>query len=378
MGKDHKEPLWFQNAVAISIGVVLFTVLWKFPDIWKNIMGFVGFFKPVIMGCVIAYLVNPLTNLIERLLEKANVKKGGTIIANILAFAIVILILTNAVIILIPQLVNSVGRFMDNLEGYTLSLKSLSQELGIPKEIFDVDAIFSATDEDAYAIIQYLKENMDSIVSASASAGKGVLQWGIAFIISIYLIAEKVSLREGFHRLLKAILGREKYKEVHEFLVKCDEIFSRYVIYSLIDAMIIGGLNAIFMAVCGMDYIGLISVIVALTNLIPTFGPVIGAAIGGFVLLMVNPIHALIFVVFTIVLQTCDGYIIKPRLFGNSLGVSGLWILIGVVVGGNMFGVLGILLAIPCVAILDFIYSQYIISYLERKIHSFEENNESK
>lgn len=378
MGKDHKEPLWFQNAVAISIGVVLFTVLWKFPEIWKNIMGFVGFFKPVIMGCVIAYLVNPLTNLIERLLEKANVKKGGTIIANILAFAIVILILTNAVIILIPQLVNSVGRFMDNLEGYTLSLKSLSQELGIPKEIFDVDAIFSATDEDAYAIIQYLKENMDSIVSASASAGKGVLQWGIAFIISIYLIAEKVSLREGFHRLLKAILGREKYKEVHEFLVKCDEIFSRYVIYSLIDAMIIGGLNAIFMAVCGMDYIGLISVIVALTNLIPTFGPVIGAAIGGFVLLMVNPIHALIFVVFTIVLQTCDGYIIKPRLFGNSLGVSGLWILIGVVVGGNMFGVLGILLAIPCVAILDFIYSQYIISYLERKIHSFEENNESK
>ncbi len=366
MGKDHKDSLWFQNAIAISIGVVLFTVLWKFPDIWSNIMKFINFFKPVIMGCILAYLVSPLANWFDKQLARANVKKGGTLVANILAFSVVLLVLINAVIILLPQLVNSIKTFADNLDGYMISFRSMVNGLGIPKDMLDIDALLSSSGGLVNTVIDLIKENMDSILSVSASAGRGVLQWGIAFIISMYLIAEKASIRDGFKRLLKAIFG-QKYKDVHFFLSKCDEICSRYIVFSLIDAIIIGALNAIFMAICGMEYIGLISVVVGITNLIPTFGPVIGCVIGGFVLLMVNPVDSIIFVIFTIVLQACDGYVIKPKLFGNTLGVSGLWILIGVVVGGNMFGVAGILLAIPGVAILDFIYKQYIISYLENR-----------
>lgn len=94
----------------------------------------------------------------------------------------------------------------------------------------------------------------------------------------------------------------------------------------------------------------------------------VGLVIGGFVLLIVNPVHALMFVIFTLILQLCDGYIIKPRLFGNSLGVSGLWILIGVIVGGNMFGVIGILLAVPCVAIMVLIYETYLLPGLEKRM----------
>lgn len=93
----------------------------------------------------------------------------------------------------------------------------------------------------------------------------------------------------------------------------------------------------------------------------------VGLVIGGFVLLMVNPTHALLFLVFTLVLQTLDGYVIKPRLFGNSLGVSGLWILVGVIVSGKMFGVIGILLAVPCVAVLDFMYGAYLLPALEKR-----------
>ncbi|MBQ2063735.1 MAG: AI-2E family transporter, partial [Firmicutes bacterium] len=123
--------------------------------------------------------------------------------------------------------------------------------------------------------------------------------------------------------------------------------------------------NFIFMTVLGMEYAGMISVIVALTNLIPTFGPIVGGVLGAFILLMVRPFHALLFLAFTVGLQFLDGYVIKPRLFGNTLGVSGLFILIGVVVGGNMFGILGILLAIPVVAIIDLIYSSYLMPWLE-------------
>ena len=106
--------------------------------------------------------------------------------------------------------------------------------------------------------------------------------------------------------------------------------------------------------------------VVALTNLIPTFGPVIGTVIGGFILLLINPVHALAFIIFTLVLQTIDGYVIKPRLFGGTLGVSGLLILISIVVFGNIFGMVGILLAIPLAAILDFSYKEEILPVLER------------
>ena len=128
---------------------------------------------------------------------------------------------------------------------------------------------------------------------------------------------------------------------------------SKYIVYSIIEAIIVGGVNAIFMCICGMQYIGLVSVAVGVTNLIPVFGPAIGAAVGGFVLLMVNPFHALIFLVFTAVLQTIDGYILKPKLFGETFGVSGLWILIAIVVGGRLAGMVGILLSIPAAAIID-------------------------
>ncbi|MBP5652482.1 MAG: AI-2E family transporter, partial [Lachnospiraceae bacterium] len=128
---------------------------------------------------------------------------------------------------------------------------------------------------------------------------------------------------------------------------------------------------ALFMMIMRMQYVGMISVVVALTNLIPTFGPIFGGVVGAFILLMVKPWHALAFIIFTLVLQTVDGYIIKPNMFGDSLGVSGLLILVTIITGGKMFGVPGILLSIPFAAILDFVYKDYILVKLR-------ENREKK
>jgi predicted PurR-regulated permease PerM len=120
------------------------------------------------------------------------------------------------------------------------------------------------------------------------------------------------------------------------------------------------------MSIAGMDYAALVSVIVGLTNLAPTFGPLVGAIIGAFMLVFVNPWWALWFLIFTAILQTIDGYIIKPKLFGNTLGVSSLWILISIIVLGRMFGVAGILLAIPFAAIFDILYKEIVLSRLEK------------
>jgi predicted PurR-regulated permease PerM len=118
------------------------------------------------------------------------------------------------------------------------------------------------------------------------------------------------------------------------------------------------------MMIAGMPFVSLISVIVGVTNLMPTFGPMIGAAIGAFILVLVEPMHALAFLIFTLVLQLLDGYILKPKLFGGSLGVPAAWILISIVVGGKLFGVVGIVLAIPFSAIVVFVFEELLMPLL--------------
>ena len=183
----------------------------------------------------------------------------------------------------------------------------------------------------------------------------------------VYILLNKDSLKEGVLRLMRALFHEKRLNKVLRFLSRCDTILVRYIVYSLIDSLIIGLANALFMLVMGMQYTGLISMIIAVTNLVPTFGPIIGGAIGALILLLVNPLHALIFIIFSFVLQFLDAYIIKPKLFGNSLGVSGLLILISVIVFGGMFGVVGMLLAIPVAAILDFVYNEALMPWLEKR-----------
>ena len=157
------------------------------------------------------------------------------------------------------------------------------------------------------------------------------------------------------------IKNEEKYNETLTHIKKIDNILIKYILFSLFDGVLIGTITAIFMLITGMDYIGLIAIIIGVTDLIPTFGPIIGTIIAALILLLVNPTHAIIFVIFYLVLQQIDGYVIRPKLYGNTFGVSGLWILVAIIVGGRMFGVLGILLGVPVIAILDYLFKQVII-----------------
>ena len=363
-----RDAAWFPMAVAICIGVVLYILLSRFTGIWGAAKTFFGFFKTVIMGCVIAYLVNPLAELFSRLFKNVKKEKSRELLSNSLAFLTVLIFLAFSVAILVPQLVESMETFAGNLDGYIASASSMLESLGVSSSTVDISRFISSSEKILSDLSGLIYDNAGEIVIVITSTGKGLFQWVIALILSIYLLSEKKSLKEGFQRLLKAIFGEEKYREINSFLHKCNKICSCYIVYNLIDGLIVGCVNAVFMEIVGMQYAGLISFIVALTNLVPTFGPMVGLVIGGFVLLIVNPVHALMFAIFTLVLQLCDGYVIKPRLFGNSLGVSGLWILIGVIVGGNMFGVIGILMAVPCVAIIILIYESYLLPLLEKRL----------
>ncbi|MBO4873466.1 MAG: AI-2E family transporter [Lachnospiraceae bacterium] len=369
MSKKHfQEKPWYPMAVAACIAVVLFFFLTHFQGIWGAVSKFFGYFKPVTLGIVIAYLVNPLARFFrDKVFVKIKKTKVKSTLSTTAAFLTVLLILSFLLMTLIPQLIDSVFTFAGNLKDYARTLNELLEKWGLATAIPYLQEFINSSETTITTVMKYITDNIQVILSTSASAGRQVADIAIAFMLSIYFLASKDTLKAGLEKLLQSCMKAERYEKLSIFLARCHAILHRYIVCNLLDSLIIFGANAIFMAICGMPYIGLVSFVVAVFNLVPTFGPIFGAAIGAFVLVLVKPWYALAFLIFTIVLQTLDPYYIKVKLFGDTLGVSGLWILVGIVVGGRMFGIIGILIAIPVVAILDFTYREYLMPLLEAR-----------
>ncbi len=363
-----KERNWYPYAVALCIAVVLYVVLAHIGAIVEGIGTFLGFFSTIVLAAVMAYLVNPLARFFsEHVLKRVKKEKTRQLWSTAFAFVLVIVVIVFIVGTVVPQLVDSIASLASNLDTYMSSLTALLAQFGITELSETLEDFATSYENMLTAIASALSANIDSVVSAAGTVGSAALNTFIALLMSIYFLANKDSLKNGMLHLMRELFPGESYDNTVTFLRRCDVIISRYVVYNLIDCFIVGVANAIFMAIVGMPYIGLVSIIVAVCNLVPTFGPIVGAVLGAFILLLVNPWYALAFIIFTVVLQTLDGYVIKPRLFGGSLGVPGMWILVGIIIGGAIFGVLGILLAIPAVAIIDFIYHDYFMPWLKAK-----------
>jgi predicted PurR-regulated permease PerM len=271
---------------------------------------------------------------------------------------------------LIPQIVNSISTFVGNIETYAKSLQKLLKDLENLSSSwkFDLSSVISQGEDMVEKLLADMPKNLDAILDTTVSFGKSIASWVIGAIFAIYFLIDKDRLKNAGSTLLRSFVLDRTYRNYVVFWERSNQILIRYIVYDVLDGLIIGVTNWFFMAVADMPYGLLISVVVGVTNLAPTFGPIVGGAIGAFILVLINPWYALTFLIFTIVLQTVDGYILKPKLFASTLGVSGVWILICIVVGGRMFGVGGILLAIPFAAIMDYIYKESIlVSLAERK-----------
>lgn len=374
--KDLIKKRWFANALAGCITVAFYLILSNINLVWETIMGFIGYFSTVIGGIVIAYLMNPLAEVYQRkVFKKVNSESARWTLSIVCSVVTVVLFVAVIMSMLIPQLFESVVTFVGNIDSYAKALQTFLHTSIKNYEKFE--HLVVSSENIINTAVNYIKDNSSKIIDISTSAGKSVVTWVISFILSVYMLSAKHRICNGAKQFMEATLTEEHFNSIMSFLNRCNFILNRYVVFSLIDGLIVGSVNAIFMLIFGMQYIGLVSVVVGVTNLVPTFGPIVGAVIGGFILLMVKPVHALIFIIFIILLQTVDGYIIKPKLFGNTLGISGLLILLFILVGGSIWGIIGILIAIPLAAITDYIYREIFMPYLKSRHKKLKNNSES-
>ena len=368
--KKLLERPWAAYTFAICSGVVLFLFLSHLNLLWAFLKGVYYVIAPVVTGIVIAYVLDPLVKFFEfRVFGKLKRRSAARGLGVFLTFSLLVLLLTILLVAMIPQLIDSAQMFLGNLGSYARSLNKMLRDLQkfAKEHNADISQITDSLGDIIGNLTRLLPQSLNKVLDTTYNYGVLVFNLIISCIIAIYMLLDKARLLNGSKRLWKAVTNEKSYQLSNDFLGRCNTIMIRFIVFDLLDGILIGILNAIFMLIVGYPYVPLISVIVGVTNLAPTFGPIFGAVIGALILFLINPWYALGFLIFTIALQTMDGYVIKPKLFGGQLGVPSIWILIALIVFSRMWGVLGILVAIPFAAIIDFIYQDVILPRLERR-----------
>ena len=354
---------WVAYAFATCSAVILFVVLTNISPIGHWLKKALTFISPLITGVIIAYLLNPMTEFFKRKAFK-KVKNDSTrhLFGVILTVSILIIVLLVIIGSLIPSLIKSVtkivsdwDKYVDILEGLLEKVEPIAQKLNI-----DLSNISAITDDLMNKALNIIQNNKTQILSSLSSAGSSLSNFGIGVLFGVCFLVAKKPLVSIISNLRAAVIKKEQLERHNVLLNRIHSIFIKYMVCTLVDALIIGVCMLIFMLIIEPGYAALIAFISAFTNIIPTIGPIIGSVIAIFFLILENPWSALWYFIFSCILQLIDGMVIKPRLFKGSLGIPGVWTFVFMIIGGKVAGMAGIILSIPFVAILVILYNESI------------------
>lgn len=361
--------------------LILFTVLLIFAllnlqTIFNVLVYIVQIFMPFILGAVIAFVLNVLLNLIEnKLLKNAfqkRCKKLGKYkrpIALTLSIILIIFIIGLLLFLVVPELKNSITIFANNLPEYTEKLTTTLNDFGVDSEkIGEINSVLNQVKD--YGL-DYLKNNKEVFLSNSISIATGIVSTitnvVLGIVFAIYILAQKEKLRAQFSKVMTAYLKKSRIDKLNSTFTLANRVCSNFISGQCTEALIIGVLCFIGMLILRIPYATTISVLIGFTALIPVFGAFIGTVIGAFLILMVNPIKAIIFVIFILVLQQFEGNLIYPKVVGKSVGLPGIWVMVAVTVGASVAGILGMLISVPLCSIVYSIFATNVNMRLNKK-----------
>lgn len=343
-----------------------------------NIIGFLGelisIIKPFIIGLGIAFVINLLVKIYENklipTLDKKNrlakSKRGIALIMSLTTLAVLIWLLLAFVI---PQLIDSMKILVESIPGYMKSLENLVMPyVSETKFLSSIwENIVVAWKDILQFASQFVGQSISGIVNTTFSITNGVYTIIISFVISIYMIISKEELIFGVKKITYVLFGKKNAEKIIKIGRLTNTTFSKFIGGQCMEAIILGILCFIGMLILRMPYPLLISVIIGATNMLPIFGPFIGTIPSAFILLMVDPSKALWFIVFIIILQQIESGLIYPRVVGGSIGLSAIWVLFAITIGGELFGLIGMLLGVPTVAVIYGLVKDNVENKLKEK-----------
>ena len=356
-----------RRVVASGIAISLFTVLLyavanKFDETVAFLQGAWAFISPVAYGLILAYLLGPLARLIEKILPKKWSDKVKTHIGGVASLILVLVIILVFLAILLPSLTSSAVRFYNNFDSYVESVKGTINRVAEDIDFveIDVEKIIGSSSDLLGKVAKWLGDNVNLLINFAYSFSGRIVNFIIVLAMALYALFDRKNLKTGAIRIEKVVFGDEKTAKINGVLARGDFYMMKFLGTNLLDSLVIGLINFVFLGIVKADYQTLLAVILGVTNFIPTFGPIIGGIIGGLIILLTKPEILLIYVIFTLVLQQIEGNFIVPLLFADSTGLSPFWVLVSIVLGGKVFGWAGLVLGVPLTALISSIVNEII------------------
>lgn len=361
--------------VTITFGGLIIYCIMNLPVLKGAISNFIRVLSPFIVAFFIAFIINPLVMYLDRkvFLNICKIKNVSIrlSLSILVSYITMIGLLVIGLLYVIPQIINSITDltnrvpevynelilFLDNIEKYVR-----------PEFVTVIEAKLTEVTPWLITFGTNLAKNLfPMIIDVPFFLVKLSINIFLAIAISIYMLYDKRMLSKHITRVVYAVIPRTKADTLVRIAKDCSAIFSSYVVGKTIDSLIIGVICFIAMIALELPYAVLMSVIVGVTNMIPYFGPFIGAAPGVLLYLCFDPLKALVFAIMILILQQFDGWILGPKILGDSTGLTPLWVIFGITVGGAYWGVLGMFIGVPIVAVIAYLVNLYITARLKKK-----------
>ena len=383
---DKRYLYWGVTAFCVIAAALLFYFAVGNITVFGNAVSrLVSILAPFIWGLVICYLLSPLMRSVEnrlflplaRKLYRKNKKNDGRRFARALTVVfceiVLILVLVALVYLIIPQMLSSVQTLISNSGVYVDNLSKWADGLFENYPVLD-DYLGGFLDNFNTNLGNWLETKLlprvgsvvTSVTSGVYGVAKSIYNLIIGIIVSIYLLSDKEGFVAAVKRMTYSVFSVETADRLRSGLNFVDRTFMSFLNGKLLDSLIIGIICYIVCSILKMPYTLLVSVIVGVTNIIPFFGPLIGAVPSALIILMVDPTKCLIFIIFVIILQQIDGNIIGPRILGNSTGITGFWVMFSIILGGGLFGFWGLLLGVPVFVVIYSLVTNLIVKKLKR------------
>ncbi len=353
----------------IVLAIVAYKLINQTEVLYQVYRFIITLLTPLIWAGVIAYLLNPLLELLEKRLHLSR------FISVLIIYFLLIILLIGVILVIVPIIANSISDIVRDLPTYAGAFNSWAMDRLQDLRSFEnfiktYNLHFDMLSPEA--LTQQLSEMTDNLKSFAVSMGRtlfdftsSVFKFIMGLILSIYILTEKESHARQLKRVIRAYFGEERAQRIFFFFAETDAVFGKYLVGKTIDSLIIGAICFIGLSLLDVRYSVLFSIIVGLTNMIPYFGPFIGAAPTVVVTLMYSPLQALWVALFILVLQQLDGNFIGPMILGDRVGMSPFWIIIAIIFGGGLFGVPGMLLGVPVAAVIRNIVNRHVDKVLK-------------
>ena len=379
--KPHIKPYLYGMLAgfgAISLSILFFFLIYRFQGFGDAISKLTGILMPFIYGAVIAYLLKPVCNCVEDFLRRLLPEKMGTA-ANMLAVTISllfgILVVYALIMMIVPQLITSVTTLYytarNNLNDF-VDWASHQEIIASNQKLLDfIETSYDNLQDTLDNIVRTkLVPSMQSLLSGAAL---GVMSFVtflkniiIGVIVSVYLLASRKKFGQQCKMILYSLIKPRWADIILEEILYADKMFGGFINGKILDSAIIGVLCYIACLIFKFPSALLVSVIIGVTNVIPFFGPFIGAIPATLLILIQNPIKALWFVLFVLVLQQVDGNIIGPKILGNTTGLSSFWVLFAILLFGGLWGFVGMIIGVPLFAVIYDVLKKFVLHGLRR------------